>query len=338
MWNNGGMMDPRPVVGVDLGGTKVLVGVVSPDGTIQSRVKHRTHALRDQPDALLDLIARAVREALEAAQLGASDVGGVGMGVPGPLDATRRVVRVAPNLGWHGLAAADELSGRLDGMSVALENDVRSATLAELWMGAGKGVDAFLAVFVGTGVGGGLVLGGRMWHGRHGAAGEVGHLVVRDGGPRCSCGRRGCLEANAARPAIARWIAKRADRGKATALTRLAKGRDLREVTSGALAAAMDQQDPLVVRAVERSARYVGRAVGGLVNVFDPELVVLGGGVVDAVGQPYVDVAAREARALILSDQARDLPIQASPLGDDAGLLGAALTAFAGAQATHAAE
>jgi glucokinase len=249
------------------------------------------------------------------------------MGVPGPLDAARRTVAVAPNLGWVDVPAQTELSRRLHGLPVFLENDVRCGALAEYTLGAGAGAASMLALFVGTGIGGGLVQGGRVFHGAHGIAGEIGHMVIRAGGPRCPCGRRGCLEALAARGAIARYVVKQVQRGRSTALTHLVKG-DLRGMTSGKLAKALRADDAVARKAVRRSARYAGLAIGSLVNVLDPDVVVIGGGVVEAIGEPYAEWVRAAADGQILAAAARGVRIELSRLGDDAGLLGAALTAF----------
>lgn len=327
----------RPVVAIDLGGTKALAGTVEPNGTVRSREWLPSRDLRDRPAALLDRLAEGARRAAAAAAVAWDDVAAVGVCVPGPLDPTRSVVAVAPNLGWDNVAARDELERRLPGTRVFLENDVRAAALSEHALGAGRGYTSMLAVFVGSGVGGGLIVDGRLYHGSHGGAGEIGHLVIAAGGPRCGCGRWGDLEAVAARDAVARYVSQDVARGKATLLTAILGG-DLRALTSRDLARAIDQDDGVAIRAARRSARYVGLAIGGVVNLLDPAVVVIGGGIAEALGPRYVDAAAEIARRQILADGARDLPIVASRLGDDAGLLGAALTAYQGlaAQPTDA--
>ncbi len=322
------MDDGRPVVGVDLGGTKVLAGVVDHDGKVLSRYKAKTRQYKDQPSELLDLIAESVHGAVGDAHVELSAIGAVGVGVPGALDNTRQVVSVAPNLGWFNLPAGEELSKRLNGMAVRLENDVRSAALAEYVLGAGAGAQSMVAIFVGTGIGGGLIDHGQLEHGSHGGAGEIGHTVIRAGKGLCSCGQKGHLEALAARPAVTGYIARHVKRGEKTLLVNRNHARtDVRFLTSGDVELAVKKGDALAIRAVQRSARYVGLACGSLVNLLDPALIVLGGGLVDAIGEQYVDWAAEAARPHILSKLAHDTPIVAAKLGDDSGLLGAALTA-----------
>lgn len=319
------------VIGVDLGGTKVLAGAVARDGTVRSRFKLLTQELKGQPDALLDRIAEAVRGAADEAGMTLGDARAVGMGVPGPLDLTRSVVAVAPNLGWGSLAVRSELERRLPGMRVFLENDVRAAALAEARIGSGRGHHALLAVFVGSGVGGGMVIGGRVYHGGHGTAGEIGHVVVKVDGPVCPCGRRGCFEALTARDAIIRMVKAAVARGVQTALTALVREGSLDNLSSLDLSRAVgEHDDPLASQVLKRSARYTGIAIGGLINLVDPDIVVLGGGVVEAGGQPYLEVVTRYVRRQVLSSAAAGLPVVLSTLGDESGLLGAALTAWDG--------
>jgi glucokinase len=240
---------------------------------------------------------------------------------------------MAPNLGWLNLAVRPEMERRLPGKHIFLENDVRAAALGEHVLGAGRGYDSMLAVFVGSGVGGGIVIGGKLYHGAHGGAGEIGHMTLRSAGPRCGCGRAGCFEAMAARGAVTRYVIQDARRGRATVLSELLNGQ-LEALTSRDLAQAIARDDAVAIRAARRSARYTGLAVGSVINLLDPAVVVLGGGIAEALGQRYVDWATEIARRQTLASEARDVPIVASRLGDDAGLLGAALTAFQGLAAS----
>ena len=317
-----------PVVAIDLGGTKALAGVVEADGTIRSQVWLSSRDLYGRPFELLDRLAQGANEAALEADLPFESIEEIGICVPGPLDVSRSVVALAPNLGWVDLALREELERRLPGKSVVLENDVRAAALGEHTLGAGRDRPSMLAVFVGSGVGGGFVVENRLFHGSHGAAGEIGHTVVRAGGPRCGCGRFGCLEAMAAREAVSRYVIQDIARGQQTVLSEILQG-DFLAFTSRELALAIAQSDAVAIRAALRSASYTGAAIGSVVNLLDPEVVVIGGGIAEALGQRYVDRAARVARRQMLSPAARQIPIVASQLGDYAGLLGAALTAFA---------
>jgi glucokinase len=323
------MVAERPVVAIDLGGTKALFGVVDSDGTVRSRVWLPSTDLVGQPGALLDRLAEGAVLAANEAATPLTSIAAVGLCVPGPLDTSRSVVAVAPNLGWEHLAVRSELAARLPGLDVHLENDVRAAALAEHVLGAGRGYDSMLAVFVGSGVGGGVIIDDKLYHGACGGAGEIGHLVVRAAGPRCGCGRSGCLEAMAARGAVRRYVVEAAAHGQRTVLSDLLQG-NLGALTSRDLAIAIQQDDAVAIRAARRSARYVGLAIGGVVNLLGPGVVVIGGGIAEALGSRYIDLATEIARKQTLTAEARRIPIVASRLGDDAGLLGAALTAYRG--------
>jgi glucokinase len=318
-----------PVVAIDLGGTKALAGVVEANGTVRSRVSLPSRDLVGRPGELLDRLAEGAVSAATAADLPFEAVAAVGVCVPGPLDRSRSVVAMAPNLGWVEIHVREELERRLPGKPVFLENDVRAAALSEHKLGAGRGYDSTLAVFVGSGVGGGIVIDGSLYHGAHGGAGEIGHMVIRAGGPRCGCGRAGCLEAMAARDAVGRYVIREVERGHRTILTEILGG-NLLALTSRDLAEAIAQSDAVAIRAARRSARYVGLAIGGVVNLVDPAVVVIGGGIAEALGERYVECAAEVARRQILASSAREVIIVQSRLGNDAGLLGAALTAYAG--------
>ena len=320
---------PAPVLAIDLGGTKALLGVVEANGTVRSRVWLPSRDFVGRPLELLDRLAEGTAEAALQASVPFEAVGAIGICVPGPLDSSRSVVAIAPNLGWVELAVRAELERRVPGTPVFLENDVRAAALSEHKLGAGRGYESMLAVFIGSGVGGGLVVDGQLYHGAHGGAGEIGHMVVRAGGPRCGCGRAGCLEAMSARDAVARYVIRDVERGLPTLLTEILGG-ELLSLTSRDLGQAIARSDAVAIRAARRSARYAGVAIGGVVNLLDPAVVVIGGGIAEALGQRYVEFAGETAYRQIIASAAHSLPIVASQLGDDAGLLGAAMTAYAG--------
>lgn len=320
----------RAFLGIDLGGTKAFVGVVLTDGTVLSRLLLSTREFVGEPAPLLDRLAGACHDAAGAAGLTLAEVAALGICVPGPLDPTRRTVLVAPNLAWGAVPVCAEMSRRLDGaLPVYLENDVRAAALAEALLGAGRGKESLLAVFVGSGVGGGYVLRGHVHHGTHGTAGEIGHMVVQAGGPRCPCGRPGCLEAMAARNGLAHYVHARAARGERTVLSELLQG-NLLALSSRELRLAIQQGDRLAIRAAVRSARFTGLAIGSAINLIDPSIVVVGGGIAEALGEQYVRQAAELARRQVLSPAAKETPVVGAVLGENAGLLGAALTAAAG--------
>ena len=194
-----------PIIGVDLGGTKILAGVVDSNGALLGQSKRPTKPSAGV-DAVLDRMAKTVREAVEAAGLKLSDMAGLGTGAPGPLDPDKGVVLHTPNLPWVNVPLAKMLSERLDDLPVFIENDVNLGTYGECAFGAGVGAQDVVGIFVGTGLGGGLVLGGELRQGWRKACAEVGHMILLADGPVCGCGKRGCAEALASRTAIERDI------------------------------------------------------------------------------------------------------------------------------------
>jgi glucokinase len=322
------MEAPHPLAGdgyvaaVDLGGTKILAAIVTPSGEIVARTKRST-GKNHSPAAVLDRIADCVRRAATEAGVDASELRGVGIGAPGPVDAANGVLRTAPNLeGWSDVPVAGELSRRLV-VPVGLDNDVRVAVIAEAAAGAGRGVRNWVALWPGTGVGGGLVIDGNVVTGSSGVAGELGHMTIKAGGARCGCGGRGHLEALASRSAIVRWIARRVERGDRTILSK--KGDDLLDTKSDDLADAYRSGDKLVVKAIQRGADFMAIGIANVANAVNPELVVLGGGLVEAFGDDYVRLVEKNVRKYPLAAATANLRVVASQLGDDAGITGAAL-------------
>ena len=313
---------PGHVAGVDLGGTKILAAIVSPDGRIVARAKKSTGKKRDQsPATVIDRIAACVREAATTAGIEPADLQAIGIGAPGPVDLATGVLRTAVNIeGWHDVPLADELSQRLGGVPVALDNDVRVAVFAELRAGAGRGHRDWIAIWPGTGIGGGVVVDGKVLRGVNNAAGELGHITVKAGGPRCNCGGKGHLEALASKTAIVREIAERVEKGEKTLV-------DVADAKSGDLATAYKKGDKLAVKAIDRAAKYLGIGIASIANTVNPELVILGGGLTEALGEPFVRKVEQELRGRPMTAATDNLKVVQSQLGDDAGIIGAALIA-----------
>ena len=319
-----GQGESAPVVGVDLGGTKILAGVVGPDHAILGRAKRPTPSDSGGP-AILAAMVSCVDQALAEAGLGRGDVAGIGVGSPGPLDPASGVIAFSANLNVNNWALGPDLSSEM-GQPVLLQNDVRVGGYGEFHLGAGRGHASLLAAFVGTGIGGCLIYDGKVVEGATGNAGEIGHVVVKANGPKCGCGRRGCLEALSSRSAIARRVSKAAEEGEESVL--FAKlDRKSGKLKSGDIAAAVAAGDHVAVREVQRAAHYLGLALGGLVNLFGPEIVIIGGGVTEALGPMFLDLIRAAAREQILVDPGHRIKIESAALGDDAGILGAALLA-----------
>jgi glucokinase len=269
-------------------------------------------------------MAEALAEAAEKAGLQTDSLGGIGVGSPGDVDAATGEVARARNLpGWEqAFPLAARLSEAL-GAPVRVGNDVDVATNAEFKLGAGKPYGSLLGIFWGTGVGGGLVLDGKRWLGR-GAAGEVGHMVVRQGGRRCPCGRRGCMEAYAGRAAMESKARRDYADGEKTDLFEIMKKRGRDRLTSSVWERALRHGDSLAERLIDDAVKALGAGIASAVNLLDVEAVVIGGGLGVRLGEPYVErIRERMGRHLFLDDQPPAVELAA--LGDFGGAIGASL-------------
>lgn len=313
-----------PVVGIDLGGTKILTAVVSAENRLLGRAKMPTPA-QEGAAAIVRTIVDSVDSALADARLARSDLAAAGVGSPGPLDVESGTILFSANLNVRGLPLGPELSQTL-GCPVLVQNDVRVGGYGEFRIGAGVGYRSLIAAFVGTGIGGCVVQDGWVVTGATGNAGEIGHIIVKAGGPVCGCGARGCMEALASRTAITRRVNKAIRKGLPTLLSDRVS-RKTGRLKSGDLADAVAAGDHVAVKEVRRAAKYLGLGLGSLINVLGPEIVIIGGGVAGALGEPWIELVRDAARAQALVDPSGKIPIVRAGLGDDAGVLGAALMA-----------
>ncbi len=323
--SNAPSTDTHPIIGVDMGGTKILAAVVSADGRIIGRAKRRTEAKAGSVEVIAR-IARTVRQAAQDAGVSLAEVAAVGVGAPGPMDPDTGIIHHAPNLpGWKDIPLGRQLTEAL-GVSVYVDNDVNVGTLGEYVLGAGRGTCDMVGIFVGTGVGGGIIVDGRLRSGYRHAAGEVGHMVVAAGGPYCGCGRQGCLEAVASRTAIARDLRAGMAAGRDNKLAQMADGGPLR-LTSSALLQAWEAGCPLTREVMARAQWYLGLHAASIVNLFDPEMLVYGGGLVEAMGEQLLEPIRTVAHQHMIHQGGKPVHIVAANLGDDAGVLGAAVMA-----------
>src|SRR6266508_4040133 len=308
---------PGHAAGIDLGGTKVQGVIVDEAGTLLGSAVASTPG-DGGPASVVDQVAAVVRAAAANAGIGVDDLDGVGMGSAGTVSPAAGVVLEAGNLSGFDrpvpLARLVAGAVALDPPMVRLENDVNVATLAEYRTGAGRGLDSLLAVFAGTGVGGAVVLGGRLHRGARGAAGELGHAVVVMGGERCPCGRRGCTEAYAGRTPMERAVRTAVEAGRATELPAIQARLGRARLTTDVLAAEL----------VELAARALGTAIASACNLLDVQGVLLGGGLTDGLGDPFVRLVERAVTPQLLANEP-PLEIRRSALGDMAGAIGAAL-------------
>src|SRR3954471_11363221 len=310
--------------GIDIGGTKVQAIVVDERHQVRGQARHPTPQ-DGGPDSILDALAAAQPDAAPHAEIDPPLLAGVGVGAPGDVDDAAGTIANAANLtGFDGpVPVADALRKALGVSEGRLANDVSVATGAEFELGAARPYSSVLGVFWGTGVGGGVILDGREWHGR-GGAGEIGHMVVRKGGADCPCGRKGCMEAYAGRRAMEAEARRRHDKGEKTILFKLMKERGRDRLTAGLWLRAHEQGDKLTQEILDRAYGALGAGVASAVNLLDVEAVVLGGGVGTKFGAPARDRLAAEMAPHLFNDD-RPPEILLAELGDLGGALGAAL-------------
>jgi glucokinase len=307
--------------GIDLGGTKIQAAIVDEDHNVLGSARRATPTTGGPPDVAVEMEA-ALRDAAKAAEVEPAALAGVGVGSPGTIEAG--TVSSARNLpGWEGaFPLAATLQSAL-GCEVRVGNDVQVATDAEFKLGAGRLYRSLLGVFWGTGVGSGLILDGKAWTGR-GAAGEIGHVVVKMGGARCTCGRRGCMEAYAGRASMERHVQKLQQEGHETDLFKLMKEHGRTRLTSGIWARALEHGDELASQVLDRAVRALGAGIASAANLLDVEGVIVGGGLGVRLGHPYAKRIADEMLPHLFADW-RPPHVHVAALGDLGGAIGAAL-------------
>ncbi|WP_455381936.1 ROK family protein [Salinispira pacifica] len=314
-------MDGRPLyLAVDLGGSKTAVGVVDADGKLIHRTAEPTR-LAEGPSGVFDHISRLCNPLLDAHP----GIAAAGMTLPGPVVPERGLLLFAPYSGWADVPVARMLEQRI-GMAVAIENDVNACALAERRFGSAKGVDTFLWVTVSAGIGGGVVANGRPVRGAHGMSGEIGHVIVEENGALCGCGNRGCLEAEAAGPAWARRARLLMSEGRATLLRERCSG-DEGRIDARLIAKAARDGDELCLEVIDYAGRRIGRGLASFVNLLDPALVVVGGGVALSLDL-LLPAIERELPLRTIGARYYRYPVIPSALGYDAALIGAATIAM----------
>lgn len=312
------------VIGIDLGGTNVQIGVVELGGESGYRVVGREKR-KTKPDqgveTVIERLAKGVEKACDLAGIKPSDAIAIGVGAPGVVEPHEGVVLEAVNLRWDNVHLAQRLRERL-GAPVFVDNDVNAAVFGESRIGSGRGAKNLLGVWIGTGIGGGLILGGELYYGHFLTAGEIGHMLALPFNP---AGSRS-LEHNCSRTAIVERLVKLINSNHKSMLTDLVED-DLASIRSGVIAQAYKAGDPLVVEVIEDAAKLLGMQLAGVHTLLSLERIVLGGGLVEAVGSPYVQLVAEELRRFAFPDKIKGVEVVASRLEDDAGLLGASMIA-----------
>jgi glucokinase len=312
------------IVGVDLGGTKILAGVFTPQLKCLGKSKTSTKATRGAA-AVVDRIADCVRDAVDECDLDLKNIRGIGLGAPGAVDYESGKVLIAPNLGWENLPLKKELEKALE-IPVFLENDTNICTLGVYHFELDAKPKSMVGIFIGTGIGAGIIIDGKLFGGFNHTAGEIGHMVIEVAGPKCACGNRGCFEALAGRQSLFKKIQALVKDGEKTILTEML-GPDLADMRSGDLRKALRKDDKLVERVVEEAAEYIGIACANVINLLNPEVIVLGGGVIDALEDEMMAIVIETAHDYALAGVDKGIEIRASKLGDNAGIYGGAVLA-----------
>ena len=309
--------------GIDLGGTKIQTAVVDSAGEVSGEARRPTPT-DGGPQGVADEMAAALVEAAQLAGVESSELAGVGVGSPGDADEKTGVVSTARNLpDWEGSFPLAESLKEALGTEVRIGNDVQVATEAEFHLGAGREFQSLIGVFWGTGVGGGLVLDGKPWLGR-GAAGEIGHMVVKRGGAKCPCGRKGCMEAYAGRSAMEAEARRQHEEGHKTDLFELMEKHDKPRLTSGIWERAVDANDHLAEDLIHRAIEALGTGIASAVNLLDPEAVIIGGGLGIRFGERYMEPLTKEMGKHLFLDE-KPPAVRVASLGDLGGAIGASL-------------
>jgi glucokinase len=272
------------IVGVDLGGTNIVVGLLPIEGgevvALRSTPTEAVRGAKFVVDRIIEMVEAAIAEMLDTYGGRRDDIAGVGIGSPGPLDRKTGTVINTPNLGWRNFPLRDLIVNAVN-LPATLDNDANCATYGEWWLGAGRGVDSLIGFTLGTGIGGGIVLNGQIYHGCSDVAGELGHMTIDSTGRRCKCGNYGCLEAYASGPAIALRAVEGIEAGAETMLTEMVQGR-LDQITAATVYEAAAQDDVYANEVIKDTAKFLGAGVANIINILNPEMVVIAGGVTRA--------------------------------------------------------
>ncbi len=305
------------VIGVDLGGTNIKVGLVSEEGRVVGRRSVSTGS-DGGPRAVAARICKAARECVELARADQADLRGVGVGSPGTIDLAAGVVEFSPNLdGWRNIPLRALIQDDL-GLPCVLDNDANVAALAEQWVGAGRGAESLVLLTLGTGIGGGIVLDGRIWHGANGVAGEIGHMCIEPEGRPCPCGNRGCFERYASATGMVLSLREAVASGAETPLAARLECVTARDVSEAAA-----EGDAVAAQVLERTARYLGVGVSNLMHILNPRVFAFSGGVTaagDRLMSPLMDEMAKRT----LEASRRNVRVCFAELPHDAGIIGAA--------------
>jgi glucokinase-like ROK family protein len=309
-------------IGVDLGGANLRVVVVNLESNIVAKITKKTNADEGR-DKVFRRVIDAIYEAIEHSKIEKEKIKGIGMGISGLIDHQRGVSLYCPNIeGWENVPVKRLVEEEF-AVDTSVEDSSRAMALAEHWSGVARGIDNFIFVNVGVGIGCAIFIHGKLYRGTGGIAGEFGHITIDEAGPRCNCGNCGCLETLASGPAISRRARQAIKEGVVSLIEKLAEGK-LENITPEIVVEATKRGDKLAFNIMEKTGEYLGIGIADMINIFNPELIVIGAGVSQA-GDILLEPLKRavKARALQLSSSMTNIKV--SQLGDNAGALGAAI-------------
>jgi len=319
------MADKRWVVGVDLGGTNIVVGLIPFEGGevlgLRTMPTESVRGAKFVVDRMIGLVEQSIAEVLSTHGGTRDDIAGVGIGSPGPLDRKTGTVINTPNLGWRNFPLRDLISNAIH-LPATLDNDANCATYGEWWMGAGRGTRTLVGLTLGTGIGGGIVLDGQIYHGCSDVAGEIGHMTIDSNGRRCKCGNYGCLEQYASGPAIAVRAIEGIEAGAESVLVEMVNGR-LEDITAATVYEATRQGDDYATEVMKDTAKFLGAGVASIINILNPEMVVIAGGVTRA-GDTLFEPLRAEVRKRSFRSAQECCRIVSAELPGTAGVVGAA--------------
>lgn len=313
------------ILGIDLGGTKILTAVANTAGKILSR-DHSITPAKEGQQAVVKSILESVGRALNQAHIAAADLTAIGVGAPGLSNPETGILFTSPNLpGWKNVPLRDIVEKEF-GKRAFLINDANAAAVGELYFGAGRGARNFIYITVSTGIGGGIIIDGKIYTGSIGTAGELGHMVIDDEGPRCNCGNKGCWETLASGTALAREARHKIKEGAATSIMKYADG-DIEKINAEAIHEAAQAGDKVANELITRTAYYLGVGLANLVNIFNPEVIVIGGGLSN-IGDTLLKPAFEEAGRRAFGQAYQAVRFARAELGRNSGVLGAAAFAL----------
>ena len=309
----------RYSVGVDLGGTNITIALVDMKGKIKNKVKISTQ-IDKNPNFVMKTIIENIKLIIKDIPL--KQIIGIGVGAAGQIDHARGIIQFSPNLHWRNVPIVREIKKKIN-LPVSLDNDANVACFGEFLFGAGRGAKHILCVTLGTGVGGGIIIDGKIYRGANGSAGEIGHITVHANGRKCNCGNHGCMEAYVGAPHIKERAIEKIKSGRHSIVVKLVNG-SLAKITPKILEEAALYKDRLALEIWEETGRYLGIGIASLINIFNPEKIVIGGGVANA-GKFIFDPLCRTIQERALPIASQDTKVVRAKLGEEAGVIGAAM-------------